>query len=216
VTREYGSPTAFFDLIFNILCCFVVLFSISFLLMSRKIEEDKKIRSNAEFMISSTWPKLSDDDIDLYVEDPFGNIVFFRRREEGLMHLDRDDIGRRSDTVRGADGSVYQIEENREIVTIRGIIPGEYVVNVHMYLDRVKDSPTPVTVKVEKLNPLVTLVTSSTVLIGNTGDEKTAFRFTIDAGGEVTGTSSLAKPLAGATPYGADEHIYDQEEEFGF
>ena len=59
-------------------------------------------------------------------------------------------------------------------------------------------------------------MTGSSLLGGNTGDEQTAYRFTIDAGGDVTGTSSLAKPLAGVTPYEADEHIYDQEEEFGF
>ena len=181
--RDYSSPTAFFDLIFNILCFFVVLFSISFLLMSRKIEEDKKIKSFAEFMISATWPRDSDDDVDTYVEDPLGNIVSFQRKEEGLMHLDRDDLGKRSDTVRGADGTLYTVKENQEIVTIRGIIPGEYVVNMHMYLDREKDVPTPVSVKLEKLNPQVTLVTTNRILLGNTADEKTAFRFVVDARG---------------------------------
>ena len=208
--REYGSPTAFFDLIFNILCCFVVLFSISFLLMSQKIEEDRKIKAHAEFMITATWSKTSDDDIDTYVEDPLGNLVFFRRREEGLMHLDRDDLGRRSDTVRGADGTVYEIEENREIVTIRGIIPGEYVVNAHMYLDRKKNTPTPVSVKLEKLNPRVEIVTTARLDLGNTGDEQTAFRFVIDAVGDVTAVSTLAKSLARSTPYEETEYIYNQ------
>ena len=208
--REYGSPTAFFDLIFNILCCFVVLFSISFLLMSQKIEEDRKIKAHAEFMITATWSKTSDDDIDTYVEDPLGNLVFFRRREEGLMHLDRDDLGRRSDTVRGADGTVYEIEENREIVTIRGIIPGEYVVNAHMYLDRKKNTPTPVSVKLEKLNPRVEIVTTARLDLGNTGDEQTAFRFVIDAVGDVTAVSTLAKSLARSTPYEETDYIYNQ------
>jgi hypothetical protein len=208
--RDYSSPTAFFDLIFNILCFFVVLFSISFLLMSRKIEEDKKIKSFAEFMISATWPRDSDDDVDTYVEDPLGNIVSFQRKEEGLMHLDRDDLGKRSDTVRGADGTLYTVKENQEIVTIRGIIPGEYVVNMHMYLDREKDVPTPVSVKLEKLNPQVTLVTTNRLLLGNTADEKTAFRFVVDARGNVTGTSNLPKGLARASPYDETEFIYNQ------
>jgi hypothetical protein len=210
MTRDYGSPTAFFDLIFNILCCFVVLFSISFLLMSRKIDEDRKIRANAEFMITSTWPENSDDDVDTYVEDPMGNIVFSNRREEGLMHLDRDDLGKRSDTIRTADGKVYTVKENQEIVTIRGIIPGEYVVNVHMYLDREKDVPTEVSVKVEKLNPQVRIVTANKVMLGNTADEKTAVRFVIDAEGGVTDTSTLFKGLARATPYDETEFIYNQ------
>jgi len=208
--RDYGSPTAFFDLIFNILCCFIVLFSISFLLMSRKIDEDRKIRANAEFMITSTWPKYSDDDVDTYVEDPLGNIVFFNRREEGLMHLDRDDLGKRSDTIRTADGTVFTVKENQEIVTIRGIIPGEYVVNVHMYYDRSPAVPTPVTVKLEKLNPQVDLITAGKVLLERTADEKTAFRFVIDGSGAVTDTSTLFKGLARATPYDEGEYIYNQ------
>ena len=208
--RDYGSPTAFFDLLFNVLCCFVVLFSISFLLMSRKIEEDKKIRAHAEFMVTAAWPEDSDDDVDTYVEDPLGNIVFFKNPEEGLMHLDRDDLGKRSDTIRGADGTLYHVKENREIVTIRGIIPGEYVVNVHMYLSRQKGAPTPVTVQLEKLNPRVDLVTTNIVSLGGTGDEKTAFRFTVDGEGSVTDTGTLPKRLAKATPYGEEEYIYNQ------
>lgn len=208
--RDYGSPTAFFDLIFNILCFFVVLFSISFLLMSRKIEEDKKIKSFAEFMISATWPRDSDDDVDTYVEDPLGNLVFFKSREEGLMHLDRDDLGRRSDTVKTIDGQVYQDPENREIVTIRGIIPGEYVVNVHLYFAREREQRTPVEITLEKLNPQVVLVTKNEVVLEETGDEKTAFRFTIDGKGDVTNTTDLFKELATSTPHEPDEHIYDQ------
>ncbi len=208
--RDYGSPTAFFDLLFNILCCFVVLFSISFLLMSRKIEEDKKIKAHAEFMITATWAEDSDDDVDTYVEDPLGNIVYFKNREEGLMHLDRDDLGKRSDTIRSADGTLYHVKENREIVTVRGIIPGEYVVNVHLYLSRRKGGVTPVTVQLEKLNPRVVLVTTNTVDLGKTGDEKTAFRFTVDGDGSVTGTATLPKGLAQATPYGEERYIYNQ------
>ena len=208
--RDYGSQTAFFDLIFNILCCFVVLFSVSFLLMSKKIEEDKKIKAHAEFLISTTWAKGSDNDVDTYVEDPLGNLVFFKDREEGLMHLDRDDLGRRSDTVKTVDGQVYQDPENRELVTIRGIIPGEYVVNVHLYFAREREQRTPVEVTLEKLNPQVVLVTKNDVILEQTGDEKTAFRFTIDGKGDVTNTTDLYKALAKSTPHDPDEHIYDQ------
>ncbi len=210
MSRDYGSATAFFDLLFNILCCFVVLFSISFLLMSKKIEDDRKIKATAEFMVTSIWPKGSDNDVDTYMEDPLGNLVFFQKREEGLMHLDRDDLGRRSDTVKGIDGSVFYVPENREIVTVRGIIPGEYVVNVHMYLNRDRSTETPVTVTLEKLNPQVTIVTSRKIDLGKTGDEKTAFRFTVGSDGNVTETGTLFKSLAVAPPPGEADFIYNQ------
>lgn len=178
--------------------------------MSKKIEDDRKIKASAEFMITASWPESSDDDVDTYVEDPLGNIVFFNRPNEGLMHLDRDDLGKRSDTIQSADGTIYVVKENKEIVTLRGIIPGEYVVNVHMYLDRQKDVPTPVNVKLEKLNPQVRIVTASKLMLGNTADEQTAFRFVIDAAGNVTDTSTLRKQLAKATPYDETEFIYNQ------
>ena len=59
-----------------------------------------------------------DDDVDTYVEDPSGNLVAFMRREEGLMHLDRDDLGKRNDSVL-PDYGVVEYTENRELVTLR-------------------------------------------------------------------------------------------------
>ena len=54
---------------------------------------------NAEFIITMSWPKDSKDDIDLYVMDPAGNIVYFRDKDNGLMHLDRDDLGDKNDQI---------------------------------------------------------------------------------------------------------------------
>ena len=56
-------------------------------------------------------------------------------------------------------------------------------------------TPVPVTVKVEKLNPSVTLVSYDTLLLTGMGDEKTAIRFEVDAKGKILDTSKLPKPL---------------------
>ena len=50
-----------------------------------------------EFLITVFWPDNLEDDVDIYVEDPAGNLVWFKSREPGLMHLDRDDLGKRND-----------------------------------------------------------------------------------------------------------------------
>ena len=52
-----------------------------------------KIDTKAEFLITMTWPDSHPDDIDLYAEDPAGNIVWYHVREAGFMVLDRDDRG---------------------------------------------------------------------------------------------------------------------------
>ena len=77
-----------------------------------------------------------------------------------------------------------------------GIIPGEYVVNVHMYSERDKSEKTPVTVKLEKINPLLKTITIKETELGKAGDEKTCFRFTLDNVGDVTSVNDLEKELA--------------------
>ena len=39
------------------------------------------------------WPDNHPDDFDIFVQDPLGNMVWYRRREAGFMLLDRDDRG---------------------------------------------------------------------------------------------------------------------------
>ena len=91
---------AFTDLLFNALLGFVVMFVLAFLLIN-PIAKSGAIDPKAEFLITLTWPDGRREDVDLYVEDPAGQLVWFRSREAGLMHLDRDDLGERNDVDRG-------------------------------------------------------------------------------------------------------------------
>ena len=190
--RNYHTNLSFLDLLFNTLLCFAALFVLSFVLINpSKKEHNAKMK--AEFMITVTWPSDLDDDVDVYVEDPAGNLVAFMRREEGLMHLDRDDLGRRNDIVNTPFGPIEH-KDNREIVTVRGIIAGEYVVNAHMYMKRSEAVEIPVTIQLDKINPFST-VTIKEVVLRITGDEETAFRFVLDKDGKVTDVSTLKKSL---------------------
>ena len=190
--RKYHADTAFLDLLFNSLIGFVALFFLAYMLINPEQKESKNVEAKAEFIITVDWPQEYDDDIDVYVEDPEGHLVSFRRREDGLMHLDRDDLGHRNDTIETQFGTV-KYGENREIVTIRGIIPGEYVVNIHAY-KKEGSEPIPVTVVLDKINPFFTVV-REVVEIRTTGDEKTAFRFVLDKDGNIKSFNKLKKSL---------------------
>ena len=120
--RRYHTNLPFLDLLFNVLIGFVFLFIVSFLLIN-PIAKRADIEVKAEFLITVFWPDNLEDDVDIYVEDPAGNLVWFKSREPGLMHLDRDDLGKRNDEVVTAAGTIL-FPENREIVTLRGIVPG--------------------------------------------------------------------------------------------
>ena len=194
--RNYHTNMAFLDLLFNTLLCFAALFCLAFILINPS-KKNKTVEAKAEFMITIIWPADMDDDVDTYVEDPEGNLVAFNRREQGLMHLDRDDVGFSSDRIQTSFG-VVEYKENREIVSLRGIVPGEYVVNVHMYTKR-EDKETPVTILLENINPFK-LVTARNVVLVQQGDEKTAFRFTLDDEGKVIDTNDLEKSLTSKNP----------------
>ena len=194
--RNYHTNLAFLDLLFNTLLCYAALFSLAFILINPS-KKNKTVDPKAEFIITVIWPSEMDDDVDTYVEDPEGNLIAFNRREQGLMHLDRDDTGLSFDTISTSFGLV-EYKENREMVTIRGYVPGEYVVNVHMYTKR-EDAETPVTIILEKINPYK-VVTGRNVVLKVKGDEKTAFRFTVDDEGKVIQTNQLEKGLAKRNP----------------
>jgi len=189
--RKYHTNLPFLDLLFNILIGFVFLFIVSFLLIN-PIAKRADIEVKAEFLITVFWPDNLEDDIDVYVEDPAGNLVWFKSREPGLMHLDRDDLGKRNDEVITAAGTIL-FPENREIVTLRGIVPGEYVVNVHCYF-KIGDDSVPVTIQIDKINPY-SVVLRQTVNLSTKGEEITVTRFSVNSKGKVTNINMLPKKL---------------------
>ena len=83
-----------------------------------------KIDTKAEFIITVTWPDNNPDDVDTYVEDPLGNIVWYHQLEAGFLNLDRDDRGDFNDYVMLA-GRKVKNPLRQEIVSMRGIIAGE-------------------------------------------------------------------------------------------
>lgn len=186
------SQDAFTDLLFNALLGFAFMFVTAFALIN-ETDATGGIESKAEVLITVRWPDDHPDDIDTLVEDPQGHLLWYRNRDTGLMHLDRDDRGAFAD--RAAVGALQvSTPINQETVTLRALKPGEYVVNVFHFKAHY-DSPVAVSVKVEKLNPSVQLVHYDTVVLKGMGDERTAVRFTIDAAGGIVETSTLPKLL---------------------
>jgi hypothetical protein len=191
--RSSEIGVAFTDLLFNALLGFVVMFVLAFLLIN-PIARTGAVDAKAEFLITLSWPDGRSEDVDLYVEDPSGNLVWFRAREAGLMHLDRDDLGRRNDVVQVGTREIAS-PLNQEVVSIRGIQAGEYVVNLHLYRAAADARPVPATLKVEKLNPKVEIVFYGEIVLDRPSDERTAVRFSLRADGRVADVSQLPKAL---------------------
>lgn len=172
----------FTDLLFNATVGFAFFFFIAFAMIN-PIAKTGEVDTDAELLFTMKWPDSHADDIDLYVEDPAGHVVWYHQREAGLMHLDRDDRGLYKDVIL-VNGEEVSNPLNEEIVAVRGLLDGEYVVNVVHYIATTVE-PVPVTVKVEKLNPTVRVLYYGDVELNGTGEEKTVVRFTLD-GTEIT------------------------------
>jgi hypothetical protein len=183
----------FYDMLFNILIAFVFCFILALLLMNPKAKKTGDIPSKAEFIITVSWPDNNTNDLDTWVQDPAGNLVWFRQREGGLMHLDRDDRGSAGDEIL-INGKQIINPLNQEVVTIRGFAPGEYAVNVQYYESR-DQKPVEATVTVVKVNPVATVVYYGTLELPAKGAERTACRFTVSADGAVSDVNTLPKTI---------------------
>ena len=153
--RRYSKFDPFTDLLFNILLGFTFLFFITILFIN-PITQLGNVNMKAEYIITVDWDDSLEDDVDLWVKDPNGEIVSYLKKDAGWLHLDRDDRGVINDTVIIDNKEViYPI--NREVVTLRGIIPGEYTVNLYLY-EHKSMSPVDVKIIIEKVNPSLKLV----------------------------------------------------------
>ncbi|SVB84640.1 uncharacterized protein METZ01_LOCUS237494 [marine metagenome] len=213
--EKFKSTIGFTDLLFNILVGFAFLFIIAFLLIKPEAKKEDFER-RAEFVIIMEWDDDKPDDIDLYVQDPTGNKVSFRTPIMNFMYLDKDDLGYANDVVYNANGTITKVNINREVVTIRGIIPGEYIINAHHYSSRQAEAALStlsgerrgdseiisaarhgvgkpnknkaLTVKVElhKVNPY-TILWVGEKPFDHRGQEETFVRFTVDQQGNLIG-----------------------------
>jgi hypothetical protein len=179
-------------MLFKALQVVTFLFFIALLVMNPEAKEGK-VESKAEFIVTLSWPDGHPDDIDLYVEDPGGNIVWYHQREAGFMVLDRDDRGGANNVIT-VNGKKIASLIRQETVSIRAIVAGEYTVNVNHYL-ATTGRPVPVTIKVEKINPTVEVVFYDTLTLDHSGQENTAVRFSIADSGRVTDISHRNKSL---------------------
>jgi len=182
----------FTDLLFNTLIGFMLLFFIAIIFL-RPSDDDGKIDIEAEYVVTVTWPDNSPDDIDTWVQDPNDHVTWYRNRSAGLVHLDRDDRGMLNDTMI-VSGREVSNPLNQEVTAIRGMIPGEYVVNIHYY-ETETNAAVPVSVKVARVNPVYTIAYYGTTTLARKGEEKTAVRFTLAADGSVTDVNQLPKSL---------------------
>ncbi len=190
--RSHYDQDPFTDLLFNALLGFTLLFMIAITSINPPAKLGD-IPAKAEIIVTTTWADGNSDDVDTWVESPDGEVIWYRSPEAGLMHLDRDDRGSENDTMT-VNGQTIVNPLNQEVVTVRGLLPGDYVVNVHRY-KAVEKTALSVDVSVVKVNPKLEVVYYGTVELPEAGDERTAVRFSVARNGDINGINTLQKQL---------------------
>lgn len=188
-TVEWKVP--FIDFLVGLLALFVLLVVCFLALISPDEEKDSGLDLKAEYIITSTWADAQDCDVDMWILDPLQKYTSFNHRSNGFITLDRDDRGILIDTETGPDGKTYTFPDNKEMSTLRKIIPGEYTVNLHLYNCRPDGKPKnagdpyilPVTLEIMKLNPKLESVFKKEIRFEKVWEEQTVVHFVIDNAG---------------------------------
>ena len=175
-------------------CVLMMLIAILFLLKTE--EKNTKARPpNAIYEVVITWDGKSKTDLDLYVQSAAGHVTSFNNREGGdgsYISLDHDALGIRNNFIpAGQKGALTKFHE--EVTSFRGITKGENIVTVHAYSFK-DEGPIKCTIKLVRVKPYKEVIVKELVF-NNTGQELTAFRFTIDSAGNVVDISYLEANL---------------------
>lgn len=150
-----------------------------------------RIPTNGAYAVQLAWPNESCDDVDLYVEAPDQKVSFFAGKDAGLMALGHDDLGCFNDTY-GEGSQQVTIKSNHEETLIRGTVAGWYIVNVEMFNKIDKGQGTPVVVTLWHLGGKADKQVREAVwTLHATGDERTMFRFKVNASGQITSYNTL-------------------------
>tara|TARA_B100000927_G_scaffold291402_1_gene293405 strand:- start:2904 stop:3551 length:648 start_codon:yes stop_codon:yes gene_type:complete len=160
--KKYSSYTSYNDMLFNVLIGFVLLFILAFMLIN-PITKKADIPAKAEIMVVLDWDDMSKDDVDLWIKGT-GMVqpLSFQVKNADFWHLDRDDLGESTDVTYVA-GERVMLRYNREVATMRGLMPGDFNINVHMY--KKKDTkPTNISITLIDVNPYKELYKMNTTL----------------------------------------------------
>ena len=142
-------------------------------------------------MVEANWPPELDSDVDLWVQAPGDVPVGYSNKGGAVFNLLRDDLGQQLDL----SGLNYESSYSR------GIVPGEYTVNLHLYRNRARPAAGAGdrgrrAASATAQDPARQILMSK-VELDREGQERTVFRFRLTEGGEVVpgSVNSLQRPL---------------------
>lgn len=107
------------------LLMFATLFMVLLFIIGKETKQGKETDppNQGTLCAESFWPDQQNADVDLWTDGPIGKPVGYSNLGGELWNLQRDDLGTEED----ASG------KNMEISCTRGIVDGEYIINLQLY-----------------------------------------------------------------------------------
>ncbi len=175
------SGTVFRDVTLVALAGFMAIVLILLPFVNRRTEPDKEANAAdpGNVVIEMIWPADMDADVDLWVRAPGDLPVGYSNKGSAIVNLLRDDLGHYNDLT----------DINYEVSYSRGIVAGEWIVNVHAFrTDPDNPPPIPVSVVISVKKPTddrPNQVYEKEVVLHRLGQELTAVRFKLTREGEL-------------------------------
>lgn len=154
------------------------------------------LKPDAQYIIELTWDDTRDVDLDVWLQDPMGNIIYYGNREDTNISLDRDSRGFETNSTKLPDGQIVY-SGNRELITIRAIIPGPYLIAVGYYNGKDEKThayytagdpkiPIKYSIKVFKVNPSYQEVIGKLGTLTAIKEAQNVVAFRVNADGTIT------------------------------
>ncbi len=172
-----ASSVVFRDVILLALTGFISMVILLIPFVNPPTEEEKNSEPPGNVIVELFWDDTRDVDIDLWVQAPNDIPVGYSNKGGFYFNLLRDDLGKYKDNT----------PVNYEVSYSRGIVAGEYFVNLHLYReDKSPFNPIDAEILVSVIHPetkerkqILKSIKNLTIV----GTELTVFRFYLDENG---------------------------------
>ena len=195
--RQYAMFQPFSDMLMNLVGMIMLIVAV-LVIVTVNSKGQLDYHPKAEYLVTLDWPDDRNVDLDLWLRNPFGDTIFYLNREASNVSLDRDSRGFTTNQQTLEGGAVIT-SDNREIIAVRAIIPGDYLVAVSYYagtdaktgvgysfLPPDPLAPIDLRVRVEKVNPRMTTVFDQKFHFNQVKEAMNIVAFHVDPGGKVT------------------------------
>jgi hypothetical protein len=172
-----GMNVSFRDMLFLLVFAYLVIGAVALAHVRKKTEDVTGTTPPGSLIVDIHWDDEIDADVNLSVQAPGDVPVGYSNKSGIIFNLLRDDLGHSGEPV----------SMNYEIAYGRGLWPGEYTVNAHLYRSADGHYPVPVTAKVSVRGSdgEVTNILRSVVQLDHVGQETTIYRFQLDDKGHL-------------------------------